>query len=105
VYVDFVPILKAKRYLSNVIDPFDTRAPHRLFVFHCLFNDTQDFTTHHPTQKNATMKIASIAFLSCLGAVSAFGLTTTPKSNAVKSFKGVASKPAFSLDGGLVSFR
>jgi hypothetical protein len=50
------------------------------------------------------MKIASIAFLSCLGAVSAFGLTTSPKtSSAVKGFRGVASKPAFSLDCGLVS--
>ena len=50
------------------------------------------------------MKIASIAFLSCLGAVSAFGLSTAPKtSTSVKSFRGVASKPAFNLDGGLVS--
>lgn len=50
------------------------------------------------------MKIASVAFLSCLGAVSAFGLTTTPKtSSAVKGFRAASSKPAFSLDGGLVS--
>jgi hypothetical protein len=50
------------------------------------------------------MKISSIAFLSCLGAVSAFGLPTTSTSSAVKKSFSVASKPAFSLsDGGLVS--
>eukprot|EP00956_Cyclotella_meneghiniana_P011162 scaffold15635_cov76-Cyclotella_meneghiniana.AAC.4 len=47
------------------------------------------------------MKICSIAFLSCLGAVSAFGLTTAPKTSSIKSFRGVTNKPAFNLDGGL----
>jgi hypothetical protein len=51
------------------------------------------------------MKISSIAFISCLGAVSAFGLPTTTSSSAVKTFRGQAvASPAFALksEGGLV---